>query len=231
MNCAFGKLWDARIAIERFIHRQLLRGGIDLANVLPQPLLPTVRKIMAESGMLLNGFEAAQVLSLVSATVAKLEGSLAEVGVYRGGSAKLICLMKGTRDLHLFDTFEGLPPPTIGDHSVFRRSQFRADLHAVQSYLRGFNNVHFYKGLFPGTAADVSDERFCFVHLDVDLYEATKAGIEFFYPRLVPKGVLMSHDYNAAGVRRAFDEFFRDKPEIIIQQPAGSHCLIVKASS
>ena len=42
-------------------------------------------------------------------------------------------------------------------------------------------------------------------------------------------GLLMSHDYNAAGVRRAVDEFFSNKPEIVVQNPAGQHCLVVKS--
>jgi hypothetical protein len=41
-------------------------------------------------------------------------------------------------------------------------------------------------------------------------------------------GVLISHDYtSAAGVRKAFDEFFNEKREPIIELP-GSQCLIVK---
>src|SRR5258708_7091280 len=38
---------------------------------------------------------------------AKLPGDIAEVGVFQGGSAKLIASLKGTKGLHLFDTFEG----------------------------------------------------------------------------------------------------------------------------
>jgi len=231
-NAAFYTMLDLRIAAERFVHRQLLRAGIDVAHVSlwNQKLPPIVRQVMIESGMLLNGFEASQILSLASAAVEKLDGSLAEVGVYTGGSAKLIALVKGQRELHLFDTFEGLPAPGRGDPRIFRERQFSARMEAVQSYLSNFPNVHFHRGLFPSTATPVADRRFCFVNLDVDLYESTKAGIEFFYQRLVPGGILMSHDYHAAGVRRAFDEFFADKAEIVVQQPAGAHCVVVKSA-
>jgi len=41
-------------------------------------------------------------------------------------------------------------------------------------------------------------------------------------------GVLMCHDYYCAGVRKAVDEFFTGKPETVIPQPAGAHCLTVK---
>ena len=42
-------------------------------------------------------------------TQEKLDGDMAEVGVFQGGSAKLICEAKGERKFYLFDTFEGLP--------------------------------------------------------------------------------------------------------------------------
>jgi predicted O-methyltransferase YrrM len=88
--------------------------------------------------------------------------------------------------------------------------------------------VALYKGLFPLTAGPVADRKFSFVHLDVDLYESTKASLEWFYPRLSPGAVVMCHDYDHSGVRKAVDEFLADKPEIAIHQPAGGHCLIVK---
>ena len=41
-------------------------------------------------------------------------------------------------------------------------------------------------------------------------------------------GIIISHDYNIApGVRKAFDEFFKNRPEPIIEL-SGSQCLIVK---
>ena len=41
-------------------------------------------------------------------------------------------------------------------------------------------------------------------------------------------GVIMSHDYmEFTGVRKAFDEFFEDKEEVIIEL-SGTQCLILK---
>jgi O-methyltransferase len=48
--------------------------------------------------------------------------------------------------------------------------------------------VEWDKGLFPHTAEAVKDKVFGFVHLDVDLYESTLAGLKFFYPHLFPGG-------------------------------------------
>jgi hypothetical protein len=61
----------------------------------------------------------------------------------------------------------------------------------------------------------------------VDLYKTTLDALEFFYPRMNPGGVIMSHDYIRCGVKKAFDEFFKDKPEPIIQL-IDSQSLIVK---
>ena len=40
----------------------------------------------------------------------KVRGAFAEVGVYKGETARIIHEMDPSRSLHLFDTFEGLPP-------------------------------------------------------------------------------------------------------------------------
>ncbi|HEX7362137.1 MAG TPA: TylF/MycF/NovP-related O-methyltransferase [Bryobacteraceae bacterium] len=183
---------------------------------------------MKQMGMLLNGCEAYQLIEIVRAT-AKIPGEIAEVGVFRGGSARLICEHKGGRELYLFDTWSGLPQLTEDDGgSGFFGQQFAASLENVKNALRAYSGVHFLPGPFPQTAEPVRNRCFSFVHLDVDLYEATRDALEFFYPRLARGAALMSHDFHAPGVRKAIEEFFADKPEIVIQQPAGSHIVAIK---
>jgi Macrocin-O-methyltransferase (TylF). len=66
--------------------------------------------------------------------------------------------------------------------------------------------------------------------LDVDLYQSTLDCLEFFYPRLNPGGIIVTHDYSwAAGVDRAFSEFFMDKPEKPIET-IGYQAMVVKLS-
>jgi hypothetical protein len=85
-----------------------------------------------------------------------------------------------------------------------------------------------YKGVFPDTAAAIENKKFCLVNLDVDIYKSTKDSLSFFYPRMVRGGVIISHDYDCGkGVTKAFKEFFKDKPEIIIELPT-TQCLVVK---
>ena len=74
----------------------------------------------------------------------------------------------------------------------------------------------------------MQDRTFSLVNLDVDTYESTKQCLLFFYNRMSTGGIIISHDYlTAPGVQKAFDEFFSDKPEPVIET-AGSQCLVVK---
>jgi hypothetical protein len=176
--------------------------------------------------MLLSQDEAYQVVSCARAT-AKVQGEIAEIGVYRGGSARLICEVRGNRALYLFDTFEGLPSTNQLD-SRFGAGQYAAPFEKVLNYLATFPNVHIHKGLFPATSGPIADKRFSFVHLDVDLYQATRDCLEFFYPRVNPGGMLLIHDYLwAEGVQKAVQEFFRTRPEPVLEL-AGAYCGIVK---
>ena len=185
-----------------------------------------IQRVISETDMLLLRDEAYQVLSCARATD-KIEGEIAEVGVYRGGSARLICEVRGTRTLYLFDTFEGLPVTNHLD-SLFGAGQYAASFEAVQAYLSKFPNIHIYKGLFPATSDPVADKRFSFVHLDVDLYQPTRDALDFFYPRLNAGGMFLIHDYLwAEGVRRAVQEFFAARMEPILEL-TGTYCGVVK---
>ena len=190
-------------------------------------IVAVLRQIYRQRRSLLSAFEQYLVYGAARAQ-AKRPGAMAEVGVYNGASAKLICEAKGEKTLRLFDTFTGLPESTPEDRAVHRPGQYECSLESVQRYLAGYENVHFHPGLFPESAAAVPEDRYCFVHFDVDLYAGTLACLQYFYPRMIPGGIILSHDYGLlAGVQQAFDEFFADKPEGIIDQPT-TQCMVVK---
>lgn len=159
-----------------------------------------------------------------------VHGDLAEVGVYRGGSAKLICEAKGHKRLHLFDTFAGLPEPDNGIDVLAEGEMKDTSLEKVGQSLAQYPEVYFHQGVFPQTAANVEKVAFSLVHLDMDLYQGTKDALVFFYQRLSSRGAILVHDYNSIdtpGVKKAVDEFFRGKPEPVIEL-WDSHCVIVK---
>jgi hypothetical protein len=186
-----------------------------------------IRRVSKQSNSLLTAYESYNVYTWARAQTCR-PGDMAEVGVYAGCSAKMICEAKGDKNLRLFDTFEGLPNGSHADAKVYRPGQFAASLESAQAYLKPYKNVHFYKGRFPESAAGVPESQFCFAHFDVDLYESTLGCLQYFYPRMVAGGVMLSHDYSVlAGVKTAFDEFLADKPETVIELPS-TQCLVIK---
>jgi O-methyltransferase len=195
----------------------------DVNRVKAYDLIHTIRQ---QTSMVILDTEAYNIYKSVERTV-KIRGALAEVGVFRGGSARLICEAKGCRSLHLFDTFAGLPKAGELDPG-FQEGGFTSSLREVQTYLKPFPNVHFHPGLFPATTGELDQCTFAFVHLDVDLYESTARGLEWFYPRMSPGAILISHDYSTVqGVRKAFEDFFAEKPECLLEL-SGSQVAFVK---
>ncbi|MCP4645150.1 MAG: hypothetical protein GY851_32210 [bacterium] len=166
-----------------------------------------------------------------------LPGDVAELGVYRGGSARLLARVFAghapDKRVMLFDTFEGLP-----SHDTDRDAHRQGDLAGtsfdeVRTFLSDCANVEFRRGLFSETLPSVAGQRFCYVHVDADLYASVQECCEFFLPRLVTCGVLVFDDYgflSCPGARQAVDEFFADKPETPLYLTTGQ-CLVRKLPS
>lgn len=187
-----------------------------------------VNEIRFENELLIEDIEALHLYFAVKNT-SKVDGEIAEVGSYKGGSAKIICEAKGRKALYLFDTFEGLPALSRFDNpKQFHVGQFDESFDNVKEYLKRYKNVYATKGIFPKTSLIIRNKRFSFVHLDLDIYKSTYDALNFFYPRMNRGGIIISHDYvNAPGVNKAVKQFFKDKPEPVIEL-AGCQCLIVK---
>jgi len=192
-------------------------------------ILRDILRARRERKTLVTFNESFVVYSLVR-SLRDMEGHVAEVGVYEGSTAKMICDQKGGKQVHLFDTFEGLPEgASTREKKLYPKRPYQCSLESVQAYLSEYDNVTFHKGLFPDSAADVDlDLQFSFVHMDVDLYESTLACLEYFYPRMLPCGIILSHDYSIlTSVECAFTEFFADKRENVIELPT-TQCMVVK---
>lgn len=147
------------------------------------------------------------------------EGHIAEVGVYKGGSAFLLCeLIKNTKKkIYLFDTFEGLPEDTKKNKEFTPLKGWLANTNIkdVKKFLLKTNinpnKLKIIKGIFPNKLnKEIEKKKFSLVHLDTDLFQSTYDGLNFFYPRLIKYGCIISHDYSSfgcPGVKMAFDEF------------------------
>jgi hypothetical protein len=146
-------------------------------------------------------------------------GDMAELGVYRGNSAAFLTYYARIyhRIVFLFDTFEGFDHRDLVGVDESKAIEFAdSSLDHVRD-LVGDKDVRFVQGRFPQSIPpDLYASRFCLAHIDCDLYEPAKAGLEFFYPRLSPGGLLIVHDYANScwgGIKRAVDEYCREIPE------------------
>ncbi len=146
-------------------------------------------------------------------------GAAAELGVYRGGTARVIARCHPNRRVFLFDTFEGVPEritESLDGHNVGDFGDTSPE--QVKGFLANCPNAVIYPGLFPDTVDEIVEAaRFAFVHLDCDLYTSILDGISFFYPRLEVGGVILFDDYEwqpCAGVTKALHESFDPLIEI-----------------
>lgn len=165
-----------------------------------------------------------------------IPGAFAELGVYRGETARLIHLMDPARILHLFDTFEGFPASDLkgetGEAASYSTERFSdTGIKKVRKRIGNTDKVVFHPGHFPETVTGMEEINYALVSIDADLYKPITAGLDYFYPRLSPGGVIIVHDYNHKweGAMRAVDEFVEKIPESLVPVPdMESSVMIVK---
>jgi len=139
-------------------------------------------------------------------------GAFAEVGAFEGDSAEIVCKAKGDQRFYVFEAFAGLRNLTPGLDGRFRPNLFSSREETLRRRLQPYPNTVVIAGYFPETADPVDDQQFSYVHIDVDVYEATREALRFFYPRLLTGGRIIAHDYSQCrGVWKAVDEFLTNK--------------------
>ena len=163
--------------------------------------------------------------------IEQLPGDTAECGAWEGASSWLICdKFKDTTKTHfVFDSCDGLSEPESLDGDYWASGDLRATEETLKSQLSDFPNARILRGWIPERFGEVAKREFCFVHIDVDLYQPTSDSLSFFYPRMVCGGVILFDDYgfiDCPGATAAVDELMRDKPEKIIHVPTGQAFII-----
>jgi O-methyltransferase len=148
--------------------------------------------------------------------------AIAEVGVYRGGSAWFVAeaLRLRGKELPFYacDTFQGHVEVDETLDGLHRPGlQFtRVKAEKITKYLRGFPLIQVMAGDIRDTApAFATESAFGLVHLDVDVYPTTRFCLEFFGPRMVSGAMIVADDYGTTtceGVKKAVDEFGASNP-------------------
>lgn len=161
-------------------------------------------------------------------------GDTAECGAYQGASSLLMCrhIQGLDKKHHVFDSFEGLSTPKSEDGAYWQEGDLAVGEQSIRNVLKPFDFVQYHKGWIPHTFERVRDNTFCFVHIDVDLYQPTFDSLAFFYPRINPGGIILCDDYGFStcpGAKKAMDAFFADKNEPIVHLTTGQGLVIKRA--
>jgi O-methyltransferase len=159
-----------------------------------------------------------------------IAGAIVECGVWKGGSMAavartLLQINDVSRDLYLFDTFEGMSEPSAkdvdysgkrADEVMLENSSFKcgdAPLERVKEvlYATGYpkERIHFVKGKVEQTVPGGAPDAIALLRLDTDWYESTRHELNHLFPRLAKAGVIIIDDYGHwQGSRQACDEYF-----------------------
>ncbi len=182
-----------------------------------------------------------RVVALIRATRylvrAGILGGFVECGVWRGGSVMAVALTllserDASRDLYLFDTFEGMSDPTEKDRdpagnsarTLLDRTPSQTDLWCHASldevkdnlHFTGYpaENIHFIKGRVEETLPFPDLPRLALVRLDTDWYESTYHELQQLFPALEYGGILLIDDYGHwQGAKEATDRYFDEHPQ------------------
>ncbi len=148
-----------------------------------------------------------------------LQGDVAELGVYNGGTTRLIAESLPHKKVFALDTFEGMPPLCARDDmekQEFYDGRFNPQEDVIP-YLSESPNIFPKAGTFPNTIdQELENRTYAFLHFDGDLYYSCKAFLEFFWQRLEMYGKLFIDDYGrpgVPGVEPACREFFATLPK------------------
>jgi len=177
-----------------------------------------------------------------------VDGDLVELGCNSGESSVLITKImqayRSKKKLAIYDSFEGLPPLSLSDGTAFHEGDLKSTEDDVRSNFLKYNlplpEIH--KGWFKDTLPNELPEKICFAYLDGDLYESILVSLEYVYPRMTHGSICLIDDYGdpevnptgwnkLPGVKKACDEYLRDKPEKMefIYSGAYSHAFFRKA--
>lgn len=173
-----------------------------------------------------------------------LPGDFVECGVWRGGSSMMAAagfMAEGdlSRRLWLYDTFEGMPPPSEKDvrydgvtaKQILRAESRRAQVFSTWAWATlddvrvnmqrtGYpsDRIQYVAGRVEETIPGRAPDQVALLRLDTDWYESTLHELVQLWPRLVHGGVLIIDDYGWwQGAKQAVDEFFADKPTLLLR--------------
>jgi len=166
-------------------------------------------------------------------------GDLIEIGVWRGGTGTLIAYRSGTlpgkRTVYLCDTFSGVVKASDKDSTYIGGEHADTSEIQVRQLLSVFDlsNAVILTGIFPDDVEKtVENKTFCFVHIDVDVYQSAKEVFDFIWPKVSVGGIVVFDDYGFVtcdGIPRLVSEY-RFQPGKLVIHNLNGHALIIKTA-
>jgi len=153
----------------------------------------------------------------------KIDGDVVELGCYVGESSKYLRKTldetKSTKELFVYDSFEGLPPLSLYEVNTGWRP---GTLKTTEEVL--FNNfIHnnltppiITKGWFKNIPEERLPNEISFAFLDGDFYDSIFDSLTKIYDKVTDGGYIIFHDYernDLPGVKGAIDTFFANRGE------------------
>ncbi|MBF0618885.1 MAG: class I SAM-dependent methyltransferase [Candidatus Omnitrophica bacterium] len=167
----------------------------------------------------------------------QLDGDFVECGVFRGGNAKAIMTyinykeMKG-RKYYLFDTFRGLDERySSKDELDSYVGAYSNDVYPfVVDSFKDFPNVEIVRGAIPETLTRVDIKKVAFLSIDMNCVLPEMEALKFFWPKMVPGGIVVLDDYGWGGShdrqKEAQDKFAESVGVKIFTLPTGQGMMI-----
>jgi O-methyltransferase len=223
-----------------------------LKQIEPLPLddhyIETVQRVVTFGVPIKRRYRYQTMLDALASTQS-VAGAVVECGCLYGLSVLLIGqqLRKENpsfqgENLWVLDSFEGLSEPQEEDFAFRNKSEqakaihmvkkgaFQAPFDQVKQNLSDFPAIQFVKGWIPDSLAELPEQTYRFINLDVDLYEPYRGALEYFFPRLNTGGIISCDDYspNWPGARKAIDEFCAKTPNAEIRYTDYHQAVITK---
>jgi O-methyltransferase len=232
------KLWEAADATEKLARATIFPG-------LPR------REGRQELITQLQGTQLLEALHLIwhlNRTLS-LEGDVCELGIAQGATSALIAneIRETSKNLWLFDSFEGLSKPTDRDEliddvfSLGSIERYKGTMAcAPKQVIDRLDSIQFpservkiVPGFIEKTAKmDNLPKKVCFAYVDFDLYGPIKIALELLDSKLPIGGTVIVDDYGffSTGVQAAVDEFAEARGQQYIKTPsadwAGHFCVL-----
>lgn len=214
--------------------RETANKSIDIRD---NELFARYAKEAIESGKTCLGYERLYTIFQGLSVQNKDELTIAEVGVYKGGTSRFMCdcafSLTDKFHLHGFDTFDGHHSQDISEVDAHHKMGYFSDtnISEVARTIGYTGAVSLWHGRFQDKCHEISEQKFDFIHLDVDIYEPTLFALVFFSTRLNPGALIVVDDYGVKtcpGVQLAVDEFITENKNFTAIHLLSGQALIFK---